>query len=239
MKILIIAAHPDDEVLGMGGTIKKLTKNKHKVKVIFMATGIFSRRSMNYKNSPNYESNEKFEKIASKQMNNLRKNAKDALKILGVNDIEFFNFPDNEMDLVSNLEITKTIEKVIEDFDPSVVYTHFKDDVNIDHRLIYNAVVTATRPTQNSNVKKVYSFEVPSSTEWFFPNNFSPNVFVDIEKELQFKIKSMSKYKNELQKFPHPRSLKALDIISKRWGTVCGYNAAEPFYLVREISENV
>lgn len=237
MKILVIAAHPDDEVLGMGGTIKKFTKNKHKVKVVFLATGILSRRSTNYKNSSEYTLKEKTLKIAEKQIKQLRVDSKKALKILGVNEVEFYDFPDNEMDIISNLEITKTIEKIIEEFKPVNVYTHFKNDVNIDHRLIYNAVVTATRPTEKCKVKKVLSFEVPSSTEWFFPSNFSPNVFVDISKEVGAKLKAMSQYKDELNKFPHPRSIEALEIISKRWGTVCGFHAAEAFYLVRQLED--
>ena len=237
MKILVIAAHPDDEVLGMGGTIKKFTKNKHKVKVVFLATGILSRRSTNYKNSSEYTLKEKTLKIAEKQIKQLRVDSKKALKILGVNEVEFYDFPDNEMDIISNLEITKTIEKIIEEFKPENVYTHFKNDVNIDHRLIYNAVVTATRPTEKCKVKKVLSFEVPSSTEWFFPSNFSPNVFVDISKEVGAKLKAMSQYKDELNKFPHPRSIEALEIISKRWGTVCGFHAAEAFYLVRQLED--
>ena len=108
----------------------------------------------------------------------------------------------------------------------------------MDHRLIYESTITATRPKKNSVVKQVISFETPSSTEWYFPQKFSPNIFVDISKELKFKLKAMQYYKNELMEFPHPRSIEALEIIAKRWGTVCGFNAAEAFCLVRSLVRN-
>ena len=238
MKILVIAAHPDDEVLGMGGTIKKLTKNGDDVKIVIMATGINSRRSTNYKNSTSYNVNKKTQKIMLKQKIDLRENAKKSAKILGVNDISFEEFPDNEMDTISNLEITKKIESYMGNFNPDIIFTHSQYDINIDHRVLYNATITATRPKQNLTVKKLYSFEVPSSTEWYFPSKFSPNVFVDIHKELSFKLKALKQYVTEIEKFPHPRSLESLEVISKRWGSVSGFHAAEAFYLVRELKDN-
>ena len=222
----------------MGGTIKKYTKNGVHVKILIMATGILARRSLNFTNSTEYKISKYSEKKINLQIKQLQKQAYAAAKVVGVDDIEFFNFPDNEMDLVSNLEITKKIENVILKFKPSIVYTHSNADINIDHRSIYNATITATRPGKNS-VEKVISFEVPSSTEWNFPSTFSPNIFIDISSELSFKLKSMSKYKDELNEFPHPRSLKGLEIIAKRWGTVSGYNAAEAFCLVRELKGTI
>ena len=146
MKVLVIAAHPDDEVLGMGGTLKKLTKTKNKVKVVFLATGINARRSKEYINDTKYTVDPNLQKIMNKQIQKLQLDAKNALKILGVNDIEFIDFPDNEMDKISNLEITKKIEKLINQFKPEIIYTHTKHDVNVDHRAIFHAVITATRP---------------------------------------------------------------------------------------------
>jgi len=239
MTVLVIAAHPDDEILGMGGTIKKYTKNGNNVKIVFMATGIFARRSTNYENSPKYKFDKKSEKLAKKQLKKLRNDALSAAKIVGVKDVEFLNFPDNEMDLVSNLQITKKIEEIIEDYNPSVVYTHSPHDINIDHRILYNATITATRPSPSTKVKQVISYEVPSSTEWNFPLTFSPNIFVDISKELPAKLNAMSKYKEELRKFPHPRSIEALEAIAKRWGSVSGFNAAEAFSLVRDLREKI
>lgn len=201
MKHLIIAAHPDDEVLGMGGTIKKLTRNGEDVKIVIMATGISSRRSSNYKNSTKYEIDDQILKKINAQILKLRKNAKNASAILGVRDIQFESFPDNEMDIVSNLQITKKIEEIIQSYNPDTVYTHSQFDINVDHRALYFATITATRPKKNQNVKEILCFEVPSSTEWYFPSMFSPNVFVDISREIQFKLRALKVYKNECKSF--------------------------------------
>lgn len=235
MKVLVVTAHPDDEVLGMGGTIKKLTKSGHDVKILFMANGILSRRSTNYQNSEIYQVDKNVIETMKKQIKLLQKDAKRALKILGVKEIQFENFPDNELDLVSNLQLTKKIEYAIKDFEPDTIFTHSEYDINVDHRKLYEATITATRPGRKSNVQDVISFEVPSSTEWYFPSRFSPNIFIDISKELPFKLKALKEYTNEIEKFPHPRSIESLEIIAKRWGTVSNFSAAEAFYLVRQL----
>ncbi len=238
MKILVIVAHPDDEVLGMGGTLKKLSNKNHAIKVVFLATGISARRSEKFTNETKYKIDKNLTKKMEEQIKKLRLDAKTALKILGIKDIEFFNFPDNEMDKISNLEITKTIESIIKKFNPEIIYTHTKNDINVDHRTIFNATITATRPTTKLNVKKVICFEVPSSSEWNFGDIFSPNIFVEIKEELSYKTRAIEAYKTELKKFPHPRSAKALDVIAKRWGTVSGFDAAEAFELIRELDNN-
>jgi len=237
MNILIIVAHPDDEVLGMGGTIKKLTKNKNKVKIVIMATGIAARRSTNYQNSTKYNISKNDQKILEKQIITIKSHAKKAAKLLGVSDIEFLGYPDNEMDTISNLELTKSVEQIIQKFKPEIVYTHTPFDVNVDHVCCYNAVLTATRPKKNVIVKKLMSFEIPSSTEWNFTSVFAPNTFVDISKELSNKIKALECYKTEIEKFPHPRSAKALESIGNRWGTVSGYSVAEAFCLIRLLED--
>ena len=239
MNVLVFAAHPDDEILGMGGTIKKYSKKGHNVSVVILATGIFARRSTSYRNSPKYSSDKKTQQIAKKQLEKLRNDAKRANKIVGVKNLDLCDFPDNEMDIISNLEVTKKIEEKIKKYNPSIVFTHSSSDINVDHRIIYNATITATRPMENSKINKVISYEVPSSTEWNFPSVFSPNIFIDIYHELSFKLKAMACYKDELRKFPHPRSLKGLEIIAKRWGTVSGYKAAEAFSLVRELNNKL
>ena len=238
MKVLVIVAHPDDEVLGMGGTLRKLSVKNHDIKVVFLATGIAARRSDKFRNETKYEINKTLIKKMEEQIKKLRLDAKRALKILGIKNIEFFDFPDNEMDMVSNLEITKTIENIIKKFKPDVIYTHTKNDINVDHRAIFNATITATRPSTRVNVKKVICFEVPSSSEWNFGDTFSPNIFVDIKRELSYKKKAIQTYKTELKKFPHPRSANSLDIIAKRWGTVSGFEASEAFELIRELDNN-
>ena len=219
MNILVIVAHPDDEVLGMGGTIKKLSKAGNKIKVIFLSTGILARRPTN----------------GQQKVKALRKDAERATKVLGVNQVDFLDFPDNEMDLVSNLKLTKVIEKEITSFKPKIVYVPTKYDVNVDHQAVYNSTITATRPKKDTSVKEVISFEIPSSTEWYFPNEFSPNLFVDISNEFKSKISALKKYKNEIREFPHPRSIDGLEAIAKRWGSVSGFQYAEAFSLIRKL----
>ena len=167
MKILILAAHPDDEVLGMGGTIKKLSKGGNDIKIIFMSTGILSRRKIESKVSKQVFTKDWMKKNENK-IKSLRGDAKKAGKILGVNEIEFMDFPDNEMDTVSTLMVTKSIENSIKDFNPNVVYTTPQNDVNVDHQKVYASTLVATRPHKNSILQEVISYEIPSSTEWFF-----------------------------------------------------------------------
>jgi len=235
LKVLVIAAHPDDEVLGMGGTIKKLSKQGHEIKIVIMATGIGARRSVNFKNKTKYSVTKNEEKTILKQIRDVQNHSRKAAKILGVKEISFLNFPDNEMDTISLLEVIKSIENEISNFNPEIVYTHTHFDVNIDHRICYQAVLSATRPQKGTKIKQVISYEVPSSTEWFFPSTFSPNIFVDISKEISAKKNALKSYKNEIRQFPHPRSTEALDSISKRWGSVSSFNNAEAFYLVRKL----
>ena len=236
MKILIIAAHPDDEILGMGGTIRKYVKNDHQVKIVIMATGIFARRSENYQNSTRYQTNQITSKSMEKELHDLRKDAEKASRLLGVADIEFLDFPDNEMDSVSLLKIVKTIEKEISIVKPDKIYTHHYNDLNIDHRVIFNATLTACRPV-DSVVKEIIAFEVLSSTEWNYPAKFNPNYFVNIKTQLSAKIKAMQAYKNEIRDFPHPRSVENLRNVAERWGSVSGNTAAEAFEIIRKIEQ--
>ena len=233
MKILIIVAHPDDEVLGMGGTILKHSKNGDKIKVAYLTTGITSRRSLNYSNTSSYELSKSEILKMKKQIIDLQSDAKKALKILRAEKPIFFDFPDNEMDSIPLLKIIKKVEKLISKEKPDIVYTsHFKD-LNVDHRIVFEAVITACRPFAFS-VKEILCFETLSSTEWTFSYDFQPNYFVNIEKELDSKIKAMKVYKNELRKFPHPRSLENIKISAQRWGTVSGFKAAEAFQIIRK-----
>ena len=202
-----------------------------------MATGITARRSTDFQNSSDYTITPTDQKILDKQINTLHTHATKAAKILGVTKIEFLNYPDNEMDKISNLELTKSVERIIEKFKPEIIYTHTPFDINVDHVACYNAVLTATRPTKNTVVKKVLSFEVPSSTEWNFTSVFTPNTFVDITSEIKNKIKALEAYKNEIRHFPHPRSTRALEAIGTRWGSVSGFTVAEAFSLVRSLEK--
>ena len=234
MRVMVFVAHPDDEVLGMGGTILKHSQKGDFVKVVYLATGITSRRSINFQNNVSYEQNENETNEIQKEIKDLHNDAKKSCKILGVKDLEFYDFPDNEMDSVPLLKIIKVIEKEIKETKPDRIYTHHFHDLNIDHRTVFNAVLTATRPIER-NVKELISFEVPSSTEWNYPIHFNPNYFIGIKSQLSAKIKAMKAYKNEIRDYPHPRSVENLKNVSERWGSISGKKAAEAFEIIRKI----
>jgi len=223
-KILVIAAHPDDEVLGCGGTLSKFSKLGYKINVAFFSDGVTS-RSLKF----------------TKKKNDIlqrRKSSYKAAKILGIKKIEFFNLPDNQFDTVPLLKIVQLTEKLIKKYTPSTIFTHYDNDLNIDHRIISQAVTTATRPYMNTLVKKILLFEVLSSSEWNFSSSsksFSPNFFVNITNELSTKIKAMRCYSQELRKWPHPRSLEGITNLAKVRGSACGLKSAESFIIIREI----
>ncbi|MEM3063463.1 MAG: PIG-L family deacetylase [Nitrososphaerota archaeon] len=234
MNVLIIAAHPDDDILGMGGTMLKHSSNGDNVTVMYLATGIAARRQSGYQNSTRYNFNKKeYEKIKS-EIGIIRIQAQKACKILGVKNALFYEFPDNEMDSVPLLRVVKTIESVIKKYKPYRIYTNHYGDLNVDHRIVYNAALTACRPV-HFKIKELVCFEVPSSTEWNYPGIFRPNYFVNIAKELPKKILAMKMYKSEIREFPHPRSEQNLKILAGHWGSVCGQKAAEAFEIIRMI----
>jgi LmbE family N-acetylglucosaminyl deacetylase len=237
MNILIVSAHPDDEIIGMGGTLKKLSK-KNNVNVLFLADGITARKQSGFTNSNEYDVTEKQKKIMNIEIEKRKIHARDALKFLGIKNLKFLDLPDNELDLVPFLKIVKEIEKEIIKTKCDTIFTHHYNDLNIDHRFAYEASITAARPLKNSHIKSVISFEAISSSDWRQPYSFKPNLFIDISKELPQKIKALEAYKNEIQKFPHPRSKEALKSSAKRWGSLYGYNAAEAFEIVYTRSQN-
>jgi LmbE family N-acetylglucosaminyl deacetylase len=223
--ILVVAAHPDDEVLGCGGTIARKSHEGHDIFVAILGEGITSR----------YDRRDQADK---ELLANLREKSRKAAEELWVKDLFLYDFPDNRFDSVPLLEIIKTVESVIQEIQPDVVFTHHGGDLNIDHVITFRSVLTATRPMAGSTVKQIYAFEVPSSTEWTFDNlspQFKPNVFIDVSTTLETKIRAMGIYNSESRPFPHPRSREALRVIAKRWGSVVGCHAAEAFELIREI----
>lgn len=236
MKILVIVAHPDDEVLGVGATMLKHVENGDHVRVIYMATGITSRRRSGHKNVTVYDNDKSEIKKMQKEIHTLQKDAKNACSILKIDDIHFHKFPDNEMDSLPLLKIVKTIEYEIDDMKPDRIYTHHYGDLNVDHRVIYIATLTACRPF-NNQIKDLICFEVASSTEWNYPVSFKPNYFVNIDNQLENKIKAMEAYKSEVRDFPHPRSSENLRMIAGRWGTVSGQKSAEAFEIIRRIEK--
>lgn len=236
MKVLVFVAHPDDEVLGMGGTILKHIKQKDTVKIAILATGITSRKKSGHKNKPDYNITNNEKEKMDHEIEKLRKDARKAVKILKVNEISFYDFPDNEMDSIPLLKVVKVIEREVSKFKPDLVYTHHHGDLNVDHRIVYQATITGCRPIEG-NIKKIISFEIPSSTEWNYPASFNPNYFVSIHDQLGTKIKALEAYSSEIRKFPHPRSSKYLRILASRWGAVAGLNSAEAFEIIRIIEK--
>jgi len=222
--ILILAAHPDDEVLGRGGTIAKLTDEGAIVNVAFLADGVFSRTG-----EPAVQP---LELIAR------RTAAQNASEILGVKSVSFGDFPDNRMDTIPLLEITQAVEALIAKHQPKMVFTHHAGDVNIDHRRLHEAVVTACRPQSGHPVKTLLCFEVPSSTEWQLPGSapaFTPNWFVDISTTLVRKLAALEAYAEELRAWPHPRSLQGVEHLAHWRGATVGVDAAEAFILGRKL----
>jgi N-acetylglucosamine malate deacetylase 1 len=218
--ILVVAAHPDDEVLGCGGYIANQVQSGDEVFVTFLSDGVTSRLG-----------NSGLQEIESR-----RNAARLASKVLGVSDVSFGDFPDNKLDASPLLEVIQTIEAVVERIRPQIVMTHFGGDLNIDHRIVNQAVLTACRPAPKQGVKKVLFFEVPSSTEWQVPiegEAFTPTWFEDISETLEIKIKALTVYEHELREWPHPRSVKAVEHLAHWRGASCGVDAAEAFVLGR------
>jgi len=220
-KILIFAAHPDDEVIGCGGTIAKLKKNGNDIFVCFIADGESSRNVKNL--------NELIRKR--------KKAAQKSATILGVKEIFFCDLPDNRLDTMSRLSIVKLVEKYISKIKPHTVFTHFYEDLNIDHQIVSKAVITACRPERKNPVKKLLFFEIPSSTDWQITNKkrnfFNPNWFEDISETKNLKIKALKVYKNEIRKWPHPRSIKGINSLMQVRGATSGFKFAEAFVLGR------
>ena len=179
MNILIIAAHPDDEILGCGASMLKWSENGHDVHVLIMAEGATSRDERH--NRTRFK----------KELSLLEKSAKKANKILGVKTLKLYDYPDNRIDSVDLLDVVKTIEKHISRLRPNVVVTHHSGDLNIDHQLIHQAVITACRPQPKHIVRRILTFEVPSATEWQSPtvgNPFIPNWFEDISETIKSRL---------------------------------------------------
>jgi N-acetylglucosamine malate deacetylase 1 len=228
MDILVFAAHPDDEVLGVGGSIAKWVACGNKVDVKILAEGSTSRDL------------KRDSKLRENELLNLRHCAEKASDILGVNSLEMFGFPDNRMDSIDFLDIVKVIEEQVQKHKPQIIVTHHFGDLNIDHKIIHNAVLTAARPQPHSNVRRILTFETLSSTEWQSISTntpFIPNWYEDISEYIDIKIKAINVYANELRKFPHSRSIESINSLSKIRGSNVGLTAAEAFMLIRNIEK--
>jgi LmbE family N-acetylglucosaminyl deacetylase len=217
--VLVVAAHSDDEALGCAGTMAKHVGDGDEVHVLFMTDGVGSRQ------------------LHENSIGDRLSAAKNASKIIGVSTIKNLDFPDNKMDTVSLLDITKTVEQKIKEVQPHVIYTHHIGDLNVDHQVTHKAVMTACRPQPDSCVKEIYSFEVLSSTEWqtsgFLP--FIPNVFVDISEYLDVKRKVLEAYGAEMRMPPHSRSVENIISYAGMRGHTVGTEYAEAFISIREV----
>jgi LmbE family N-acetylglucosaminyl deacetylase len=223
--ILVVAAHPDDEILGCGGTMARLAREGHEVRIAILAEGMSSRYAHREDADP-------------RQLQHLHARAQQAANKVGAKEVVLCKLPDNRLDTVPLLDVVKLVEELVARFRPEVVYTHHPGDLNVDHGVVHRAVLTATRPVAGQCVSEIYTFEVPSSTEWAFQRLeplFRPSVFVDIAETLETKIEALACYDTETRKFPHPRSAEALRAIAMRWGSVAGLPAVEAFELIRSV----
>ena len=224
--VLIISAHPDDEVLGCGGTIARHADVGDQVQVLIVAEGATSR----------LQQRDRLQ--VGEELSSLAQSAQAAGSILGAAGVELFDLPDNRLDSIDRLDLIKLIEQRIDRHQPQVVYVHHAGDVNVDHRRLHEAVVTACRPTPGHPVRRLLSFEVASSSEWQPPGSapaFQPNWFVDISVQWQRKREALVAYASEMRSWPHARSLEALEHLARWRGAQVGVEAAEAFCLLRQL----
>lgn len=222
--VLIVAAHPDDELLGVGGTVRRLTNEGVCVRAVILAEGLTSR-------------GDKRTDTSQSELEELKKDACAAAKEVGYMSIDFCGFPDNRMDEADLLDVIKVISRFVEKYRPDTIFTHHHGDLNIDHQRTCEAVLTACRPVGDYCVERIYAFETPSSTEWNYRYDepFCPNVFFDVTDTLEAKIRGMACYRTESAEYPHPRSGKALRALGQYRGNSVGFDLAEAFMLLREM----
>ena len=221
MRVLTVAAHPDDETLGAGGTMARLAAHGHEVWICILTDGVTARHA---------------------HVEQQKECAIGAADVLGAANVVFCELPDQRLDSLPLLDVITPIEKCIGELRPELVLTHFKEDVNQDHRTVFEATMVAARPVEGTSVRQLLCYETASSTEWAppFPGSvFSPNVFVDISSTLPRKLEAMRSYERtwtgEMRPYPHPRSYEAIEAYARRHGVAAGVAAAEPFMLVRQV----
>lgn len=223
-RILVVAAHSDDEALGCGGTIAAHAQQGHVITVVFLTNGVGAR-------NVDGQDPDVLRRVAASRA---------ACEVMGVSRIEQLGFPDNRLDSVPLLDVVQAIEPIISDVKPSIILTHFADDLNVDHRICHQAVLTACRPQPGDAVKTILGFEVASSTEWAFSSPaFEPNYFVDISQTLETKFRALDAYHEEMRAAPHPRSRTSIEALARWRGATVGCDAAEGFTVVRIIAKEV
>lgn len=225
-RILVVAAHPDDEVLGCGATIMKHIAEGDTVHTLIMAEGLTSRDL-----TRNVE-------VRAGELSELHSSANRSAEFLGVTRLIMHSFPDNRMDGVNLLDVVKKIEFEVDEYKPDIVYTHHAGDVNVDHRVTHDAVVTACRSLPGESVREILFFETLSSTEWQMMTAdkiFQPNVYVDVTEFIDKKRQVLEFYASEMREYPHPRSYKGVELLAQYRGLTIGVPYAEAFMLGRSI----
>ncbi|WP_336329151.1 PIG-L deacetylase family protein [Haloarcula sp. CGMCC 1.2071] len=225
MTVLCVVAHPDDEVLGVGGTLARHAAAGDRVVVCILSDGVTSR----------YDAGEQ---VATDEIEQRRSRAEAACNEIGVAEVSVHGFPDNQFDSMPLLDIVQAIETEIEEHDPTHVYTHHYGDLNVDHELVCRATVTATRPLPESSIESVRAFETLSSSEWSVPsveNGFQPQMYIDVSDHLEAKLEALRTYETELRDPPHPRSVDIIRQNAQVWGAKAGVPAAEPFEVLRAV----
>ena len=224
-RILVMVAHPDDEILGCAGTLYKAVKKKSKIKVVYLGEGVSSR----------FPIGNELSKASLRAKITREKEAKKALKILKIKDFIFGSKFCTKFDTYPLSQFISEVEKTISNFKPNIIFTHSNRDLNIDHGIVHKAVMTASRPKMLNTIKQIYSFEVPCSSNWIYEDKFNPNVYVDISDSIKIKQKAFQCYKNETRPFPFPRSKIGIDTLAKFRGMQSGLKYAEAFKLERGI----
>jgi len=216
-RILVIAAHPDDELLGCGGTVALHAKAGDAVTAVIVCEG----ESLRY--GPN----------GVGQAEHIR----NAAAALGVADVRPLGFADQRLDTLALTDIITPLERIVRDVRPQIVYCQYGGDANLDHAIVFKAQLVATRPTEPS-IEAIYAFDTASSTEWGFPRTFLPDTWVDVTATLEQKLAAMACYESEVRDYPHPRSLEALRYRAHAWGNQACMHAAEVFMTVRRTHRN-
>jgi len=217
-KVLVVVAHPDDEVLGCGATIAKHIKKGDEVQVVFIADGFSSRHDGENRNF----------------------SAIEASKSLGCNHPIFLNFPDNRLDTIPLLDIVQKLESIVFDYLPNIVYTHHLGDLNIDHQVTNRATMTACRPHQDSCIEEIYACEILSATHWNSHsdhNAFNPNYFVEVSDYMDLKNDALQCYSGEMRDFPNARSFQTVKNLASLRGSIVGVGNAEAFLIIRKINK--
>lgn len=215
--ILLVAAHPDDEILGCGGTARLHVLNGDEVHVVIVCEG----ESLRYGENGVGQTG----------------NTENAAKILGIKSVTNLAIADQSLDIHPLTDLIKKVESVVSEIRPKIVYCQFGGDINYDHKVVFDATMVATRPT-SEYIESIYAFDTASSTEWAYPRTFIPDTWVDISMVLEEKLAAMACYKSELRDFPHPRSLEGLRVKAQSWGAQACMKAAEVFVTVRQVRRN-